>query len=31
MRAERYLERTIFASRWLMAPFYAGLIVSSSS
>lgn len=28
MRAERYLERTIFASRWLMAPFYAGLIVS---
>ena len=25
---ERQLERTIFASRWLMAPFYVGLIVS---
>lgn len=25
---ERQLERTIFASRWLMAPFYLGLILS---
>lgn len=25
---ERQLETTIFASRWLMAPFYLGLIVS---
>ncbi len=25
---ERQLEKTIFASRWLMAPFYVGLIVS---
>jgi uncharacterized protein (TIGR00645 family) len=26
--AERVVERTIFASRWLLAPFYAGLAVS---
>jgi hypothetical protein len=26
--AERLLERTIFASRWLLAPFYAGLGIS---
>ncbi|MBF0248673.1 MAG: TIGR00645 family protein [Alphaproteobacteria bacterium] len=25
---ERYLERLIFASRWIMAPFYLGLVVS---
>lgn len=25
---ERHLESTIFASRWLMAPFYLGLVVS---
>lgn len=24
---ERYLERFLFASRWLLAPFYAGLVV----
>jgi uncharacterized protein (TIGR00645 family) len=27
-RAERLVERTIFASRWLLAPFYLGLAVS---
>jgi uncharacterized protein (TIGR00645 family) len=27
-RAERLVERTIFASRWLLAPFYLGLVVS---
>ncbi len=26
-RAERLIERTIFASRWLLAPFYLGLIL----
>jgi uncharacterized protein (TIGR00645 family) len=26
--AERLVERTIFASRWLLAPFYLGLAVS---
>ena len=26
-RAERLIERTIFGSRWLLAPFYLGLIV----
>ncbi|MSO69176.1 MAG: TIGR00645 family protein [Alphaproteobacteria bacterium] len=26
--AERAIERVIFASRWLMAPFYLGLVVS---
>jgi uncharacterized protein (TIGR00645 family) len=26
--AERLVERTIFASRWLLAPFYVGLAVS---
>jgi uncharacterized protein (TIGR00645 family) len=26
--AERFLERTIFASRWLQAPLYVGLIVA---
>ncbi len=26
--AERIIERFIFASRWLMAPFYLGLVVS---
>lgn len=26
--AERLVERTIFASRWLPAPFYVGLAVS---
>jgi len=26
--AERLMERTIFASRWLLAPFYVGLAVS---
>ncbi len=25
---ERFLERTMFASRWLMAPFYIGLVLS---
>ena len=25
---ERNLERLIFASRWIMAPFYLGLVVS---
>jgi uncharacterized protein (TIGR00645 family) len=25
---ERLVERTIFASRWLLAPFYVGLAVS---
>ena len=25
-RAERWLEATLFASRWLMAPFYLGLV-----
>jgi uncharacterized protein (TIGR00645 family) len=25
--AERWLERGLFASRWLMAPFYVGLVV----
>ena len=25
---ERFLERTMFASRWLMAPFYIGLVAS---
>src|SRR6516225_8816559 len=25
---ERFVERTIFASRWLLAPFYVGLAVS---
>jgi uncharacterized protein (TIGR00645 family) len=28
MLAERLVERTIFASRWLLAPFYLGLAVS---
>lgn len=28
MLAERVVERTIFASRWLLAPFYLGLAVS---
>jgi uncharacterized protein (TIGR00645 family) len=27
-RTERFLERTIFASRWLQAPLYVGLIVA---
>ena len=27
-RAERVVERMIFASRWLLAPFYLGLTVS---
>ena len=27
-RVERFVERTIFASRWLLAPFYLGLAVS---
>jgi len=26
-RAERLIERTIFGSRWLLAPFYLGLIL----
>jgi uncharacterized protein (TIGR00645 family) len=26
--AERWLEATLFASRWLMAPFYLGLVVA---
>ena len=26
--AERRLEATLFASRWLMAPFYLGLVVA---
>jgi Uncharacterized protein family, UPF0114 len=26
--AERWLETLLFASRWLMAPFYAGLVVA---
>jgi uncharacterized protein (TIGR00645 family) len=26
--AERILEQSLFASRWLMAPFYAGLVVA---
>ena len=26
--AERLVERTIFASRWLLAPFYVGLAAS---
>jgi uncharacterized protein (TIGR00645 family) len=26
--AERLVERTIFASRWLLAPFYVGLALS---
>src|SRR5262245_42771696 len=26
--AERLLEKTLFASRWLMAPFYAGLVIA---
>jgi uncharacterized protein (TIGR00645 family) len=26
--AERLLEQTIFSSRWLMAPFYLGLVIS---
>jgi uncharacterized membrane protein YqhA len=25
---ERLVEQTIFASRWLLAPFYVGMIVS---
>ena len=25
---ERYLERFLFASRWLLAPFYAGLVIA---
>ena len=25
---ERFLERVLFASRWLMAPFYVGLVVA---
>jgi Uncharacterized protein family, UPF0114 len=28
MLAERVVERTTFASRWLLAPFYLGLAVS---
>jgi len=27
MRAEKYFEKLIFASRWLQAPLYAGLIL----
>lgn len=27
MRAEKYFEKIIFASRWLQAPMYAGLIL----
>jgi len=27
---ERLVERTIFASRWLLAPFYVGLAVTLS-
>jgi uncharacterized protein (TIGR00645 family) len=27
-RVERFVERTIFASRWLLAPFYLGLAAS---
>ena len=27
-RLEYLLERTLFASRWLMAPFYLGLVVA---
>jgi uncharacterized protein (TIGR00645 family) len=26
--AERWLEATLFASRWLMAPFYLGLVLA---
>ena len=26
--AERWLEATLFASRWLMAPFYLGLVLT---
>lgn len=26
--AERRLERALFASRWLMAPFYLGLVLA---
>jgi uncharacterized protein (TIGR00645 family) len=26
LAAERWLEATLFASRWLMAPFYLGLV-----
>lgn len=26
--AERWLERGLFASRWLMAPFYVGLVIA---
>lgn len=26
--AERFLERALFASRWLMAPFYVGLVIA---
>ena len=26
--AERWLEATLFASRWLMAPFYLGLVIA---
>jgi uncharacterized membrane protein YqhA len=26
--AERWLEALLFASRWLMAPFYLGLVVA---
>ena len=25
---ERFLERALFASRWVMAPFYAGLVIA---
>ena len=27
-RVERWLEATLFASRWLLAPFYVGLVVA---
>jgi uncharacterized protein (TIGR00645 family) len=27
-QSERFLEKTIFSSRWLMAPFYVGLVLS---
>jgi uncharacterized membrane protein YqhA len=26
--AERWLEALLFSSRWLMAPFYVGLVVA---
>ena len=25
---ERWLERFLFASRWLLAPFYVGLVIA---